>query len=124
MRKVVLQVKPHLLHKPNLNHINVPADPTATFELFDRVAIVRDQYLVPLGLRGTIVSILPSSDPNPVRQENINVVDYIYEVLFDEPFEAGTSVPDVVEKRMFKVRPSVLMNLTHGLGTYFVNHPI
>lgn len=116
VRKVTLQVKPHLLYKPNLNPINVAPDPSATFELFDRVVIVRDDYLVPLGLRGTIVSILPTSDPNPVRQENINLVEYIYDVLFDEPFETGITVPDVAEKRFFKVRPTVLMNLTHGLG--------
>lgn len=113
---MVLQVKPHLLHKPNLNHINVSPDTTATFELFDRVVIIRDQYLVPLGSRGTIISILPTSDPNPVRQENINVIEYIYEILFDEPFEAATSIPDVAERRVFKARPSVLMNITHGLG--------
>lgn len=120
MRKVALQVKPHLLYKPNLNNINVPPDASATFELFDRVVVVRDQYIVPLGLRGTIISILPSSDPNPVRQENINLVEYIYEVLFDEPFEAGSSTPAIVEKRVFKLRPSVLMNLTHGLGKFLI----
>lgn len=120
VRKVTLQVKPHLLYKPNLNAINVSPDPTATFELFDRVVIVRDDYLVPLGMRGTIASILPTSDPNPVRQENINVVEYIYDVLFDEPFDAGVTVPDVAEKRFFKVRPTVLMNLTHGLGEWIL----
>lgn len=113
---VSLQVKPHLLYKPNLNDINVVPDPTATFELFDRVVIVRDQYSVPLGMRGTIISILPRVDPNPIRQENISVVDYIYEILFDKSFELGTSIADVAEKRAFKVRKSVLMNITHGAG--------
>ncbi|XP_031621171.1 5'-3' exoribonuclease 1 [Contarinia nasturtii] len=116
IRKVSLQVKPHLLYKPNLNDIKVLPDPSATFELFDRVVIARDQYSVPLGLRGTIISILPRNDPNPIRQENINVVDYIYEILFDEPFELGTSIPDIAEKRVFKVRKSVLINITHGAG--------
>lgn len=118
MRKVTLQVKPHLLYKPNLNDINVVPDPTATFELFDRVVIVRDQYSVPLGMRGTIISVLPKTDANPIRQENINVVDYIYEILFDKPFELGVSIPDIVDKRTFKVRKSVLMNITHGSGTF------
>lgn len=116
MRKVNLQVKPHLLYIPNLNDINVLPDPTATFELFDRVVIVRDQYSVPLGMRGIIISILPKTDPNPIRQENINVVDFIYEILFDKPFEMGVSLPDIAEKRIFKVRKSVLMNITHGSG--------
>lgn len=116
VRMISLQVKPHLLYKPNLNDINVLPDPAATFELFDRVVIVRDQYSVPLGMRGTIISVLPRTDPNPIRQENINVVDYIYEILFDKPFELGTSIPDVAEKRVFRVRKSVLMNITHGAG--------
>lgn len=118
MRIVKLQLKPHLLYKPNLNDINVLPDTSATFELFDRVVIVRDQYPVPLGLKGTIISVLPRFDPNPVRQENINAVDHIYEVLFDQPFELGTSIPDIAEKRVFKVRKSVLMNITHGAGEF------
>lgn len=118
MRRLNLQVKPHLLYKPNLNDINVVPDPSATFELFDRVVIIRDQYSVPLGMRGTIIGVLPKTDANPIRQENINVVDYIYEILFDKPFELGVSIPDVVDKRTFKVRKSVLMNITHGSGMF------
>lgn len=106
------------MYKPNLNDINVVPDPTATFELFDRVVIARDQYSVPLGTRGTIISILPRVDPNPIRQENINVVDYIYEIFFDKPFELGITIPDIGEKCAFKVRKSVLINITHGLGKY------
>lgn len=121
VKVVSLQVKPHLLYKPNLNDINVVPDTSATFELFDRVVIVRDQYSVPLGMRGTIISILPRVDPNPVRQENVNLVEYIYEVLFDNPFENGTSIPGIAEQRVFKVRKSVLMNITHGLGMIHFN---
>lgn len=91
-------------------------DPTATFEIFDRVVIARDQYSVPMGMRGTIISILPRVDPNPIRQENINIIEYIYEILFDKPFELGLSIPDIAEKRVFRVRKSVLINITHGLG--------
>lgn len=115
---MTLQTKPHFLYKPNLNDINVMPDPSATFELFDRVVIVRDQYSVPLGMRGTIIGVLPKTDANPIRQENINVVDYIYEILFDQPFELGVTIPDIAEKRTFKVRKSVLMNITHGSGRF------
>lgn len=108
------------MYKPNLNDINVVPDPKATFELFDRVVIVRDQYSVPLGMRGTIISILPRSDPNPIRQENINVVDFIYEILFDKPFELGVSIPGIAEKRTFKVRKSVLLNITYGSGMFSI----
>lgn len=91
-------------------------DRETTFQLFDRVIIARDRYYVPLGLCGTIISILPISDPNPVRQENINVVDHIFEILFDAPFERGTTMCGIDEKRIFKVRKSVLINITHGMG--------
>lgn len=116
---VRLQIKPHLLFKPNLNEINVMPDKETTFQLFDRVVIARDRYIVPLGMRGTIISILPTQDPNPVRQENINVVDYIFEVLFDVPFERGTSIPGVEGKRVLKVRKSVLINISHGMGKFW-----
>jgi len=34
-------------------------DPNASYELFDRVINIRDGYSVPLGLRGTVIGILP-----------------------------------------------------------------
>lgn len=115
---VRLQIKPHLLYKPNLNDINVLPDRDVTFQLFDRVIIARDNYIVPLGMRGTVISILPTSDPNPVRQENLNVVDYLYEVLFDAEFERGTTVTGVEGNRALKVRKSVLINISHGMGMF------
>lgn len=80
------------------------------------MVIARDNYIVPLGMRGTVISILPISDPNPVRQENINAVDHILEILFDVPFERGTTVPGVDGNRVLKVRKSVLINISHGIG--------
>lgn len=99
-----------------MNDINVMPDREAKFQLFDRVVIARDQYTAPLGLRGTIISILPTTDPNPVRQENINVIDHIYEILFDSAFERGIPVAGTGEKRLLKVRKSVLINISHGMG--------
>lgn len=91
-------------------------DATATFELFDRVVIARDGYSVPLGTRGTIISIQPLVDTNPVRQENVNAVEYFYDVMFDTPFDGAQSIADIADKRLFKVRQSVLLNISHGLG--------
>lgn len=91
-------------------------DASATFELFDRVVIAREGYSVPLGTRGTIISIQPVVDSNPVRQENIKAVEYFYDVLFDTPFDGAQSIHDIAEKRLFKVRQSVLLNISHGLG--------
>lgn len=123
IRSIRLQVKPHLLYKPNLNDITVLPDGTATFELFDRVVIARDGYSVPLGTRGTIISVQPLIDTNPVRQENINAVEYFYDVLFDTSFEGAQSIADIAEKRLFKVRQSVLLNISHGLGKLLAPPP-
>lgn len=46
VKSMKLQVKPHLLYKPNLNAISVRPDPKATYELFDRVVIARQGYSV------------------------------------------------------------------------------
>lgn len=51
---ITMQVRPHLLYKPNLCHGNSMPDETARYYLFDRVVNVREGYSVPLGLRGTV----------------------------------------------------------------------
>ncbi len=54
-RKVVtMQVRPHLLYKPDLHQGSAMPDEAARFFLFDRVVNVREGHSVPLGLRGTI----------------------------------------------------------------------
>lgn len=57
-------------------------DLDAIYHLFDRVVNVRSGYTVPLGLRGTVVGILPGERPR----------DIVYEVVFDEPFAAGLAI--------------------------------
>lgn len=116
VKSIKLQVKPHLLYKPNLNSISVRPDAKATFELFDRVVIGRQGYSVPLGARGTVIGIEPLIDVNPVRQENINAVEYFYVILFDESIEYGSSIFGIAEKKVFKVRQSVLINISYGTG--------
>lgn len=116
VRSIRLQVKPHLLYMPNLNDITVSPDATADYKIFDRVVIARDGYSVPLGWRGTIIAIHPLIDENPVRQENIKSIEYFYEVLFDDTFDGGQSIDSLAENRVFKVRESVLINISFGLG--------
>ena len=53
-KQITMQVRPHLLFKPNLCQGNTMPDELSRFELFDRVVNVREGYSVPLGLRGTI----------------------------------------------------------------------
>lgn len=71
-----IQVKPHLLFKPELNTRHVPPDPYVQNRLFDRIRSIRIGFSVPLGAKATIVGIRKSKNP----------MDVMYEVLFDKPF--------------------------------------
>lgn len=102
MKTVKLQVKPFLLLKPDINFSAVEK-PKAPFKLFDRVVVVRRTHQVPLGFKGTIISIHPISDPNPVRLENVKTVDNTYEILFDRELPDGHGVYGIANGRVCKV---------------------
>ncbi len=53
-KETTMQVKPHLLYKPDLHHGNTSPDDKADFRLFDRVVSIKEGIAVPLGLKGTI----------------------------------------------------------------------
>ena len=56
-KKVVMQLRPHLIYKPSLFKGGGAADQDADYSLFDRVVNVRQGFSVPLGLRGTIIGV-------------------------------------------------------------------
>lgn len=56
------------------------------------------------------------SDPNPIRHDNLRKSDYFYDVLFDQSFSDGSSIPGIAEKRVFKVSKLHLINISYGLG--------
>jgi len=56
-KKVRVTVKPHLLYRPLEQQHGVIPDRDAEFRLFDRVVNVRENFSVPVGLRGTIIGI-------------------------------------------------------------------
>lgn len=76
LRPLVMQVRPHLLFKPDLMTGSTPPDPSANYQLLDRVVNIRQGYSVPIGLRGTVVGIKNTS----------KVMDVVYGILFDEEF--------------------------------------
>lgn len=119
VKSVKLQVKPHLLHKPGLHLTSRAPDARSTFNMFDRVVVSRESYSVPLGFKGTIISIHRVTDSNPVKQENVRAFDMFYDVLFDEEFLEGQSIYGLAVKRVFRVPQSALINLSFGLGKYF-----
>uniref|UniRef100_A0A8B9I6E0 5'-3' exoribonuclease 1 n=1 Tax=Anser brachyrhynchus TaxID=132585 RepID=A0A8B9I6E0_9AVES len=56
-KKVRVTVKPHLLYRPLEQQNGVVPDRDAEYKLFDRVVNVRENFSVPVGLRGTIIGI-------------------------------------------------------------------
>ncbi|XP_073829964.1 5'-3' exoribonuclease pacman [Musca autumnalis] len=114
VKTVKLQVKPHLLLKPD---VSLPSHykPKRSIQLFDRVVVVKTTYMVPLGAKGTVIGIYPVSDPNPVRLECVKAVDNFYEVLFDKHLPNGHDVHGIAAQRVYKVpESSVLLIFTQG----------
>eukprot|EP00099_Drosophila_melanogaster_P014639 NP_523408.2 pacman, isoform A [Drosophila melanogaster] len=102
VKHVKLQVKPHLLIKPNVTLPDVYRSKRPV-RLFDRVVIVRTIYMVPVGTKGTVIGIHPVTDPNPVRLECVHAVDTFCKVLFDSPVPNCNNIHGIAEDRVYKV---------------------
>ncbi|KAG7320040.1 hypothetical protein KOW79_017183 [Hemibagrus wyckioides] len=103
VKKVCVTVKPHLLFQPLEQQHGVVPDPDAEYHLFDRVVNVRENFSVPLGLRGTIIGIKGAE-----REAEV-----LYEVLFDEEFVGGLTIR-CSPGRGYRLPPYALINLSHG----------
>lgn len=108
VKTVKLQVKPHLIMKPD---VNIPEQykPKSQIRLFARVVVVRNTYLVPVGSRGTVIGILPISDPNPVRLECVKQTSYFLDVLFDKNIPYGNSIYGIADGRVMRVPESAVL---------------
>lgn len=71
-----------LLFQPLPNQGTLEPDPGTTFEILDRVVVVKMGYSVPFGRRGTVVGIHPGESPS----------DTLYDVIFDEEFVGGIAL--------------------------------
>ncbi|XP_033150232.1 5'-3' exoribonuclease 1 [Drosophila busckii] len=107
VKNVKLQVKPHLLIKPNVTLPEVYKSPDP-IRLFDRVVVVRTIYMVPVGVTGTVIGVHPVSDPNPVRLECLNAVETFCEILFDKCVSNCGDIHGIAEERVYKVPESAL----------------
>lgn len=76
-KPVVMNVKPHLLFKPDLHLRKVPPDAKAETFLLDRVCCIKENFTVPLGYKGTVIGI----------QKMENCMDTMYDVVFDKTFK-------------------------------------
>ncbi|XP_054431065.1 5'-3' exoribonuclease 1 [Pteronotus mesoamericanus] len=102
-KKVRVTVKPHLLYRPLEQQHGVIPDRDAEFRLFDRVVNVRENFSVPVGLRGTIIGIKGANRD----------ADVLFEVLFDEEFPGGLTIR-CSPGRGYRLPTSALVNLSHG----------
>ncbi|KAL7033303.1 hypothetical protein ACKWTF_007534 [Chironomus riparius] len=106
MRKVTMQVKPHLVYAPALAKTTTKApDFNANYQLFDRVVVARETEKYSVGMRGTVIGINRVKDLNPVRQDCINREDIYCEILFDDLNGNIKTGRLIVEN---------LVNITHG----------
>lgn len=121
VKTVKLQVKPHLLLKPDVSLPDL-YKPKRSIKLFDRVVIVKTTYMVPLGSKGTVVGIYPVSDPNPVRLECVKAVDNFYEVLFDKHLPNGNDIHGIANQRVYKVPESSVLLIFTQVSTYTDNN--
>ncbi|XP_026838294.1 5'-3' exoribonuclease 1 [Drosophila erecta] len=113
VKDVKLQVKPHLLIKPNVT-LPEAYRPRRPVRLFDRVVIVRTVYMVPVGIKGTVIGIHPVTDPNPVRLECVHAVDTFCEVLFDKPVPNCNDIHGIAQDRVYKVPENALVIINTG----------
>lgn len=102
-QEVVLDVHPKHLFRPGLQLGWVAPDEGATYQMFDRVVNVRENFAVPLGFRGTIIGFLPKEENEP----------QMCEVLFDEPFPGGLPLRCSVD-RGYRLSTLFLVNLSYG----------
>ncbi|XP_021920765.1 5'-3' exoribonuclease 1 isoform X2 [Zootermopsis nevadensis] len=103
VKTVVMQVKPHLLYKPELQVGNLAPDLLANHRLLDRIVNIRESYTVPLGLKGTIIGI----------HRTENEAELMYDVLFDKPFPGGLLL-NCSTNRGYRLSQLAILNISHG----------
>lgn len=112
-KTIKLQTKLHLLFLPQTT-IKCP-DPGTSFRLFDRVILATHNLSIPIGTKGTIVSIFSETDENPLKYENKNVTTYMYEVMFDEKVPNGDSYfGEIGDSKIQVVTEQAIINITYG----------
>ncbi|XP_017777725.1 PREDICTED: 5'-3' exoribonuclease 1 [Nicrophorus vespilloides] len=105
-KNILMQVKPHLLYKPEFQSGSLEADPTTTYELYDRVVNIRESYTVPLGHTGTVIAIHKPKSDKPE--------DFMYDVMFDKAFAGGMAL-NCSSNRGYRMSRTALINKSHGM---------
>ncbi|XP_011501827.1 PREDICTED: 5'-3' exoribonuclease 1 [Ceratosolen solmsi marchali] len=103
-KTVLMQVKPHLLYRPCITIGAVCPDPNAQHRILDRIICTRENFPVPLGYKGTIISLHLESD-NPTCQ-----------VIFDKEFVEGLSILGSSPNRCYKMAITDFINISFGIN--------
>lgn len=112
-KTIKLQTKLHLLHLPRTT-IKCP-DPGTQFRLFDRVIVATHNLSMPIGSKGTIVSIYSEKDENPLKYENKGMTTFLFEVMFDDEVPNGNSYFGTIgESKVQTVTEQAIINITYG----------
>ncbi|XP_029346579.1 5'-3' exoribonuclease 1 isoform X2 [Acyrthosiphon pisum] len=103
-KTVTLSVKSQNLFKPISKLDKLKADEGADTRVLDRVVCIRSSYQVPLGFKGTVVSISKS---------NIDT-EVVYSVIFDKEFPNSVSFGGSTS-RGYKLCRMSFINLSHAI---------
>lgn len=108
-----LQVRWQNIYIPDMNHVFVIPDPKATYQLFDRIIVVRSGYPVSVGSKGTIVAVNASKHIQSTATER-NLISM--DILMDKPYKRlASTMIQFKENRIFHVRTTaMLMNISHA----------
>ncbi|XP_026751467.1 5'-3' exoribonuclease 1 isoform X2 [Galleria mellonella] len=113
-KRVTLHVKWSLLYKPELHEGNIQPDPSADFQLLDRVVCVSPRMAVKRGATGTVVGVHPAAHTNTVRLSDRLNAEPSYLVMFDEPFPGGMTEELFDEPRFYRMQSTALLNISYG----------
>lgn len=83
----------------------LPPDPKASTKVLDRIVNVRSGFSVPLGLKGTVISIQKSTSGSDR--------DAMYDIVFDKPFSDGLSL-NCSEGRGYRLPNTAFINISYG----------
>ncbi|XP_066586581.1 5'-3' exoribonuclease 1-like isoform X2 [Prorops nasuta] len=101
---VLMQVEPNLLLKPELLSRNWPPDCNSNNELLDRVVCIRDDFTVPINLKGVIIAI----------EKEDKRMDNKYTILFDKPFIGGLTFSGCAKNRCYRLLKFDFLNISYS----------
>ncbi|KAJ8958884.1 hypothetical protein NQ318_019652 [Aromia moschata] len=105
VKKVTMQIKPSFLYRPEVQSGTLMPDPKTETKVLDRIVNVRSDFTVPLGLKGTVISVHKSTTGSDR--------DVMYDVVFDKQFSGGMRL-NCSENRGYRLPTTAFINISYG----------